>query len=317
MIFKSFKIRGVFCRYILLFVLLTAFGFLVSGCSMVSDAKKKTSRIVRNFKSPDRNLSRKIGIALFEDEANLTDRDYAMLIQTGLATAIGEECPQLRLMRQGQKGYPRDLSVIRKPADGRMDIFSLISVGRKHGFDAIVDGRLLDITSTEKKHGFLWFRDTTRFLQVQILVEIYDMETGAKLLDETFRREIEVDAMNATDSFKNTYGPAISTAAEELLPVMGQKICDVISARAWHGFVVSTQGGKITISAGEKAGLKAGDELALFSGARTIKGQGGQQFMTPGLKSGKIRITTVFPESSEAILVEGEAAGEGDVVKTE
>jgi len=316
MIFKFFKTRGVPCRYALLFVLLTALGFLVSGCSVASSVKKGTNRVVRTFKSSDKKLFKKIGIALFEDAANLADKNYALAIQTGLATAIGEECPQLRLMRQGHKGYPEELSGIPKQANGRVDILGLIAKGRKHGFDAIVGGRLLSIGSIEKKHGFLWFRDTTRFLQVQILMEVYDMETGAKLLDESFGREIELDAMEATDSIKNAYGPAISDAVEEILPVMGEKICDVISVRPWHGFVLSTGGDKITISDGEQAGLKVGDELVLFSGAKIIEGAGGQQFMIPGLKSGKIRITTVFPEISEAILVKGEAAKEGDVVRT-
>ncbi len=319
MFFKFFKTRGALCRYTLILVLLMAFGFLASGCSMVSGVKKTTRKVVRNFKSSDGHLSKKIGIALFKDGANFADWNYALMIQTGLATAIGEECPRLRLMRQGHDGYPGELSVIPRLADGRVDIFSLVSQGRKHGFDAIVDGRLLDIVSTEKKHGFLWFKDTTRFLQVQVIVEVYDMETGAKLLDEHFRREIEmdVDATDAIDSAKNAYAPAISAAVEEILPAMGEKICDAISAGSWHGFVISAEGGKITISAGDQAGLKAGDELVLFSGSETIEGDGGQQFMIPGLKSGKIRITTVFPETSEAIIVKGEPAEEGDVVRAE
>ncbi len=315
MTFEFFKTRGVFYRCTLIFILLVAFSFLASGCSMVSNAKKGTKKIVRNFKSSDGKLSKKIGIALFEDAANLADRNYALSIQTGLATALREECPQFRLLRQGHKGYPVELSGFPKMADGKVDILDLIAKGRKYGFEAIVDGRLMDIGSTEKKNGILWFKDTTRFLQVHILVEVYDMETGAKLLDETFSHKIEIDAMDALDSVKKAYAPAISAAVEEILPIMGDKICDIISASAWHGFVSSTDGAKITLSAGEQAGLKVGDELALFSGAETIKGAGGQQFMIPGIKSGKIRITTVFPETSEAILVNGDAVKKGDVVR--
>jgi hypothetical protein len=312
-----FKTRGVPCRYTLLFVLLIVSGFLTSSCSMVSDVKKSTKRVVRNFKSSDEKLSKKMGIALFEDAAKVSDGTYAQMIQAGLATAIGEECPHLRLMRQGHDGYPVELAGNGKLADGRVDILNLIAQGRKHGFDAIVCGRLLDIGSTEKKHGFLWFRDVAHFLQVQIIVAVYDMETGAKLLDENFGREIEVDVMAGADGVKNAHASEINAAVEEMLPAIGEKICDIISARAWHGFVILTENGKITISAGEQAGLKAGDELALFSGARTIDGAGDQQFMVPGLRSGKIRLTNVFPETSEAILVEGETPTEGDVVRAQ
>lgn len=317
MIFKFFRIRGVLCSYTFLFVLLTASVFFASGCSIGSSVKKGTKKIVRNFKSSDGNLSKKIGIALFEDAANFEDWNYAMIIQTGLTAAIGEECPKLRLVRQGHEGYPVELSGSPKSPAGTVDVFRLISEGRKYGFNAIVDGRLLDIVPTEKKQGFLWFKDTTRFLKVQILAEVYDMETGAKLLDENFIREIEMDEMETTNSVKNAYAPAINSAIEDILPIMGEKICDVISAAFWQGFVVSTGGGIITISAGEQAGLNAGDELALFSGAEIIEGYGGQQFMVPGPRNGKIRITTVFPETSEAILVKGEPAEEGDVVRTE
>ena len=318
MTFEFFKTRGVLCRYTVSFVLLMAVVFLASSCSMVSNVKKSTKRVVRNFKSSDGKVSKKIGIALFEDAAKASDQNYAQMIQAGLATAIGAECPHVRLMLQGHDGYPVTLTGIGKLADGGGDVSSLVSQGRKHGFDAIVGGRLLNIGSTEKKHGFLWFKDTTHFLQVRIIVAVYDMETGAKLLDENFEREIEVDVMEGADLVKNAHGAEINAAVEEMLPAIGEKICDIISARPWHGFVVFlAEGGKITISSGGQAGLTAGDELALFSGARPIDGAGDQQFMVPGLKSGKIRITTVFPETSEAILVEGEAPKEGDVVRVE
>ncbi len=317
MTFEFFKTRGVLCRYTVLFVLLMAGAFLASSCSMVSNVKKSTKRVVRNFKSSDGKVSKKIGIALFEDAAKASDQNYRQMIQAGLATAIGVECPHVRLMLQGHEGYPVALAGIGKLADGRVDVLSLVSQGRKLGFDAIVGGRLLNIGSTEKKHGFLWFKDTTHFLQVRIIVAVYDMETGAKLLDENFGREIEVDVMEGAGLVKNAHGSEITAAVEEMLPAIGEKICDIISARPWHGFVVSSGGGKIAISSGAQAGLTAGDELALFSGARTIEGAGDQQFTVPGLKSGKIRITTVFPETSEAILVEGEAPKEGDVVRAE
>ena len=317
MTFEFFKTRGVLCRYTVLFVLLMAGAFLASSCSMVSNVKKSTKRVVRNFKSSDGKVSKKIGIALFEDAAKASDQNYRQMIQAGLATAIGAECPHVRLMLQGHEGYPVALAGIGKLADGRVDVLSLVSQGRKLGFDAIVGGRLLNIGSTEKKHGFLWFKDTTHFLQVRIIVAVYDMETGAKLLDENFGREIEVDVMEGAGLVKNAHGSEITAAVEEMLPAIGEKICDIISARPWHGLVVSSGGGKIAISSGAQAGLTAGDELALFSGARTIEGAGDQQFTVPGLKSGKIRITTVFPETSEAILVEGEAPKEGDVVRAE
>ncbi|MEJ2657873.1 MAG: FlgT C-terminal domain-containing protein [Desulfobacterales bacterium] len=59
------------------------------------------------------------------------------------------------------------------------------------------------------------------------------------------------------------------------------------------------------INSGERSGLNSGDLFDVYDSNGIFEGAGGQRFFVPGLKTGEIKVTTVYPDAAEAILVSG------------
>lgn len=315
MIFSYFRSHAVWGRCLSGLVVFLTLAVGIAGCSMVSDARKNTKKIVRKVTSADGDLIKKVGVAFFEDPTGMLDDKYKAFVLSGFVSGMETECPDMLLVHQGQAGYPADLTA-GPLAGGDMKPLALISAGRRYGFDAVAAAKLLSVQTLQEQHGFFWFKKTRRYLQVQVLVEVFDMETGAKLLDETLSRKMETDGFGTVDAVqKAAFAPVIREAVGRLLPEMGERTCDAISARQWKGFVVAVQGKTLVVSSGSRKGVTSGDEFSLYSGGSPIDGAEGQAFMIPGVKTGKVRITRVFPDRSEAVLEEGEAVVPGDVIK--
>ena len=96
---------------------------------------------------------------------------------------------------------------------------------------------------------------------------------------------------------------------------ISEKICDKISDQPWKGFIISISGTKVVISSGRDTGIIPGDILEVYASANTIVGLNGRKFFLPGLKSGEIKITAIYPRRSEAIIISGDNIREGSTVE--
>jgi len=200
---------------------------------------------------------------------------------------------------------------------GQLDNLAIAKAGKQIGLNAIVTGRLIDIKATKEESGILWFKGAGNIVQMQIIVEVYDTETAAKLLDEIFFHEIEVNEQEF-ESKKKKKAEGISgfkDAFMHIAGVAGEKICDTVVRQPWKGYIVSISGNRIIISSGRKSGLISGDILEVYAGEKIINGKDGQRFFVPGLKTGEIKITTVYPDRAEAVSVSASDIKEGYSVR--
>lgn len=291
---------------------------LIAGCSSFSTLKKTTKKIVRDIKTPDGNLKKKVGIALFENRTFYVGKNLEEIFQNNLVKTIKQECPDIFLLKPGDAQCPDFLIELPGQAAGRLDNLALAKAGKRLGLSAIVTGALTDIRENEEKSGILWFKDTHNFVQVQIMVEVYDTETGAKLLDESYLHEIEIDKseFESIGAKKKIVMPAITDAIKRIAVTMGEKICDVVSIQSWKGYVVSVAKDKIIISSGRRAGILRGDVFEIYNNNNIIEGAGGRQFFKYGNKTGEIKITNVYPERAEAVSVSCKDINVGNSVKT-
>ena len=124
--------------------------------------------------------------------------------------------------------------------------------------------------------------------------------------------QLDYDMMRAEGQLKL---PDISETLNDLLEEMGERICWAIEDQPWNGFIASLAEDKIIISAGSIAGLEPGDELEVFDNSRIIKGRDGQQFFVHGPKTGRIRIVSVNPRTSEAIALSDNGITAGSAVR--
>jgi hypothetical protein len=263
--------------------------------------------VVRDFRAPDNDLKKRVGILLFENKTILANKDVEEKFIRDLSETIASSCPNILLEKPGDFGYPDDLERVPRTRSGWIDNLALAKTGRQLGLNAIVTGALITITPNKKKQGVLWLKDTHYFVQVRIATEVYDTETGAKLLDESFVHEIEVDEMDLesinVDGEMNALivDEAFGTIADK----MGEKVCNAIVFQPWKGFIASMDSDKIFLNFGENIGLKIGDLFEVFDSSSIFEGLEGHRFFKPGLKTGEIKITAVYPDTAEAILVSG------------
>jgi Flagellar assembly protein T, C-terminal domain len=289
------------------FLLFLCVVFMITGCSPVHSIEKSTKNMVRDFRAPDSHLKRKIALTSFENKTTFKDGHMAELISEKLSRAITSACTNILLEKPGDSGYPDKLAKLPREISGGIDNFELAKIGRRLGLNGIVTGTVINISPDNKKKGILWFKNTHYYVRVQASAQVYDTETAAKLLDESFVHEVEVDEPDL-ESIQREPGIQASIMDEAfgaIVDKMAEKICNAVVLQPWKGFIGSVNADRIMINSGEKAGLKIGDLFDVYDSNDIFKGAGDQRFFIPGLKVGKIKITTVYPDSAEAILLSG------------
>lgn len=302
--FKSFAVKrhpGIGMLFLLVCLV------SITGCSTVTSIEKSTKRMVRDFRAPDSDLKKRVGILLFENKTTLVNKDAKEKFIRHLSETIASSCQNILLKKPGNPGYPADLEKVPRTESGWIDNLALAKTGRKLGLNAIVTGALMTVTPDKRKQGILWLKDTHYFVQVRIATEVYDTETGAKLLDESFVHEVEVDEMDLESIHADTEMNAliVDEAFAVIADKMGEKICNVIVFQPWKGFIASVDSDRIFLNFGQNIDLKIGDFFEVYDSNSIFEGLEGQRFFKPGLKTGEIKITAVYPDTAEAILVSG------------
>lgn len=286
---------------------------LIAGCSFLPAIKK----IACDIKAPAGDLKKKVGITLFENRTFCAVNNFEKTFHIKLAENIKETCPDILIIKPGDTGYPDQMAVPPKLAPERIDNLVLAKTGRRLGLNAIVTGSLMDISGNKETRGILWFKNTCNFIRFQIVVEVYDTETGAKIFDDSFIHEIEVDelALNNLRTGNANEIPALTDALLNASIPIGEKICDAVNIQPWRGYVISSFDDKIIISSGKRSGLILGDKLEVYDSGSIFEGKDGRKFFIPGLKIGEIKITALYPDRAEATLISGKSIKVGSVVK--
>jgi hypothetical protein len=313
--FKSFWVKIHLVIGMLFFLAAMS---IVTGCSTVHSIEKTTKKMVRDFRAPDGDLKKKIAITPFENKTSFKDEGMDQKIVENLAKAIIASCSNILLIKPGDSGYPGELSKPPMEASGQIDNFELAKIGRRLGLNGIITGSLVNISPDNKKKGFWWFKSTHYYFQVQIATQLYDTETAAKLTDESFVHEVEVDETDlaSMQTQSGILASVISNAVENIADKIGEKICKVVVNQPWKGFIASVNANQIMINSGGKVGLKTGDLFNVFDSSNIFKGAGGQRFFIPGSKIGEIKITAVNPDTAEAMLVSGHDIRAGLTIRT-
>lgn len=301
---------------------------IFSGCTVartVEETVEKTTKtvsgttrsITRRFRLSDEDLQRRVAIINFENNSLRTTTDFQNIFHRGLPAYMNENCEGI-LVDDPESGSL--LTLLKQPPrlkSGHLDNFSLAIIGRQLGLNAIVTGSLEDIRIIDELQGILWTKDTHHFVEVIVRVEINDIRTGTKLLDHTYKRDIEIEDLDyqlikQSDRIKL---PALSETLSKLLTDVADEICNTVKDQPWTGFITKAGDGQFTISSGSEIGLKIGDVLEVYDSSRIIEGVGGQRFFTPGLQIGEIEIVNITANTSEARLVSGKNIIKGSTVR--
>jgi len=305
-------------RHICVLFAVLAFIALVSGCTVFSGLNRKAKNITLGFKERDEDMKKMVGLAPFDNRTRLSDPNREINFSETLIENVETLCSGVKILHTGAVGFPEFLGDLPRQGQGEIDNLELAKEGRLFGLNAILTIALTGINSFEEDKGFWFFKETRYFNRIQIKVETYDTETGAKLLDEIISRDIEVELFDIEllenrerfDAFlfEGAYDYFASTIAE--------KVCDALTVQPWKGYIVSVAQNKIILSSGETSGLVLGQVLEVFDSSKIILGTDGHRFFLPGPKTGEIKITAVYDHSAEAVMGTDSVVQAGNLVKT-
>ena len=310
------KIKTLYIKiHILVWILFLPFCILlITGCSSYSNMKKTTKRIIRDYKAPDEDLKKRVAIAFFENKTTFVGKGLEENLIRDLVETMKASCRDILLLAPDDPDYPDYLVKLPRKASGLIDNFNLAKTGRQFGLNAVVTGAVIDITNHKEARGILWFKDIHNYVQVQVMTELYDTQTGSKLLDKSYTRKIEDEDILYDDvSYYDSTGQTgeisthiINDALKSIAADMGEQICDAVVLQPWKGYITSIFAEKVVISSGEKVGIAPGDIFEVYDCNGVFKGAEKHRFFIPGLKTGEIKITAVYPDRAEGVSFSGQ-----------
>jgi len=277
---------------------------------------KTTKKLTRKIRFSDDDLQRMAAVIGFENKSLYRSKDFALLFRKGIPEFLNNECDDVTVADSDGDENFKGFKELPKLSSGQVDNFALTIIGRELGLNAVVTGSLDDIGLLDELRGLVW-KDTHHLIQILVSVEVYDTETGAKILDQSFGRKVEIEELDyeLMQSEGKMILPDLNETLSDLINEMGETICWAVEDQHWSGFIVAVDGDKIILSAGSRAGLEPGDEFDVFDTSRIIEGLNGQRFFFHGQKTGEIRIVEVEPNKAKAVIVSDEGIKTGDSVQ--
>jgi len=304
-------------RMLPVLVLMLAAAFL-SGCGAFSNMKKSTDKMVRDFKAPDTDLKKTVFSLALNNQVASAGQDMGAAIDSSYLEALPLACPDLLLEGPGDPEAGQALSRLFQKTAGPLDSLALIRIGKQSGLSAVVNTRFFAIAIRQKNTGFLWFLKKHAFAWVSATTEVYDTETGAKYLVQTYTRELKLDEEEAASIQKGNVSSVahVEAAVFEIIQEMADAVCDAVKQKPWKGYVARVSAESLTLSSGSRSGLSEGRVLKVYEPGQKVKGAEGQTFLLPGKMIGEIKLTAVSPDSAEAVAISGAGFQTDDVVKT-
>jgi hypothetical protein len=314
---KDIGARNDSFRVIFLSLMLSIIAPLTVGCSFFSSINTTTKRMVRDIRSPHKDLKKKVGIAFFQNKTSFLNQAPEQRFVNDLVENLKKSCPDEILVKPGDTNYPEYLVKLPKNDSGWTNTLELASAGRQLGLNAIVTGALSNIIKKQEERGFWWFEDIHYFFETHVSVEIYDTLTGAKLFDESFIHEVEVDEteFEGMDTSADFTTSTINEAFKNIANEIGERVCHEIVLQPWQGYITSVHADKIIIASGKTVGIRSGGIFEVYDSSEIFNGSVGQQFFIPGLKTGEIKVTGVFTDSAEAVKISGQKIRVGSFIR--
>ena len=275
-----------------------------------------TKKFTRKIRFSDDDLQRITAVIGFDNKSLYRSPDFDRLFRNGISEYLNKECDDVSDINQNAGEGIKSLGELPLLPSGQVDTHALAIIGRELGLNAIVTGSLDDIGLLKEKQGMVW-KDTHQLVQIVATVEVYDVETGTKILDQSFSRKVDIG--------ETGYGPIqledkivlpdLHETLGDLIKEIGETVCWAVEDQPWNGFVVAVDGDQVDLSAGSRAGLEPGDEFEVFDTSRILKASNGQRFFYHGQKIGEIRIVGVEPDKARAAIVINRGIKKGDTAR--
>ena len=297
--------------------LLLLLSWLAVGCTSPPTGTGSLSKSTGTKNPYPTELKKKIGIVPFEVQTAQGGQVTREIFQDYVLEALQTECPGQVFIQPGDAGYPPILGRLPRFDNGVIDNLSLALIGRQLGLNAVIVGTLTSVSVEEKEKGIWFFKGIHHEVRVDLLVEVYDTETAAKLVDVSVSHNLEVDPLDAQefrkkDSIDLNY---IEEALEYIADKIDDNICGAADGQVWKSYIVSSTKDGVVIASGERVGLQTGMIFEVFDSTNIIEGKEGRRYLLPGKKIAEIEVSEVAESRSKAMVLSGGEVKQWSVVK--
>jgi hypothetical protein len=304
-------------------VLILFAGLAPPGCSYrgavdktTEAVDKTTKKLQRTIRFADDDLQRMAAVIGFENKSLYRNEDFTQLFRKGIPEYLNKECDDVTVAHTDAGQSSEVFQQLPMLENGQVDNYALAIIGRQLGLNAIVTGSLDDIGMLDELRGMIW-KDTHHLIQILVSIEVYDTESGSKILDESFSRKVEIEELDyeLMRSEGKMILPDLNETLTDLLAEIGESVCWAIEDKPWSGFVIAVDDETVTISSGSAAGLTPGDEFDVFDTSRVLEGVSGQRFIVRGQKVGEIKITEIESGKARAAIIINRGIKSGSSVR--
>lgn len=299
-------------------LLLACIGMALSGCATAKKSVEKVAEVSRDAWDgvmPVKGSAAGRTIVLLGVDAGLpgVQPGFPADFSQRFPPLVTRECAGLRF----DAGLAQSLTAPPRIASGLIDGYALAMIGRRQGVDFFLVGTLMDVKLDQEPSGFWLWKDTRYWIRAVIRLEIVDSATGAKILDESLKEELEIDNLQY-ESLQQSHAIRFADfqpAMERMLQKGARRVCQTLRERPWQAFIVSAEAGVIALSAGSEGGLAAGRVLEVFAIGPVMTSKDGQRFLAIGEKLGEATVSEVTPAGARARFERWEAVQNGGTVR--
>lgn len=265
--------------------------------------------------APD-TLLKKVAIAALDNQTFYKGPEIQTLFYQGLVDQITSDTKDAIISTPASPQFPTFLRALPRHPSGQVDNFALAALGRPLGLNYIVTGAVTEIAIDRGVSGVLWLKEAHFVVHVSVSIDVFDVETGTKLLTDNYTYTINLDdtTYDISQVEKEMPPELVEEAFTNLVPQIGEAITEALNDREWKGFVTAISTEDVTISAGNQVGLQVGNVFSVYD-VKIIAGADGHNFIVPGMKTGEVILTEVSPDQSRATLISGDGIREGSSIK--
>ena len=288
---------------------LLALGVVCWGCSGGLDRAAKADASSITPKN-DQGYVKRVGLGVIHAPSTELGRESARWFAQSVVATLQGQVDRLELLKAWEDDTIKEAIDFLK----RNTIDAAATRWRTDGFQGIATVALLDLRLVTEKTGIFWFRKERYFVKFEVVLDLYDTHSGAKLVNEVAEMSLKISQQNyeALQSGTVLHISDLDELLADLADEFGEEAAEALQKHPWQTSIISTDTGHIVLAAGRSSGLQVGDRLVIYNGNRAIDGESGK-FVLPGMRIAEVDIKQVEEHRSNAVVLQNGSVQAGDI----
>ncbi|MDP8256615.1 MAG: CsgG/HfaB family protein [Candidatus Alcyoniella australis] len=207
----------------------------------------------------------------------------------------------------------------RRSREADIDPATAAQTGRVLGVNAVVIGNITNYSTKVEGIESFGYKKKIQTAEVTVDIKVIDVNTGQIIYADsgTGRFQIEVSEFLGQGQ-RASYDEGLATdALRAAIVQFTGNVVRQLNYIEWSGKIAQVQGGRVYINAGQRTGLKRGDQLVVRGKGQSITDPDTGLVLgtAPGAQVGELEVSEFFGDDAAICrIVSGSGFGRGDMV---